>query len=1006
MGVMARDAMPGQLSLATQAIAARSDIAAEEASASPASGDKAASAAGQVDVASSDTTSDPSTGDASIEKADDARMGFDGSDGAASPSSPVPPGNATLLACLASATIATLASFFALVLGAGWLIGLVTLPLLCLRPAFGLDITFELAVLVALPLVGLLTHDLALQRRGRAGVGLLIALASAALCLAVAMPLARHNSTQLSAAPQAIAAWAQATSQDIRENGLPFGRPQQAGNNEANPQQETGSSQQDGNPTSDGGQASTQREAGSNQQAGNLTSSNNQADAQQEPSPNQQAWSQEADNEQANVPQGTHADQGDSRREDATSEDTSAVPAANGIVSRDNLTQTGQPLLDVTLDRQPIATLYLRQFTGSSYQGGVWTPASAAENEFAAAEAAAMGTDAAALGNLLASAPYEQARQLLGEASRVHVTLRSLASGLDVSSLAPYAGTGERAVAAGLSENPSEEDSSDKAGSTSYIAIPFGTYADVRSAGLLDSPSFAPDDPALQTALADYAAWTPSAYLDVDRTALPRLAQLVEDNPQDSLDAITDTILQTLASGATYTTTPGRFPDDVEIPEHLLFDGHQGYCQHFAAAAVLMYRLYGIPARYVTGYAIPASAFTQQEDGSWRAVASDVRAHAWVEVYTEQLGWVPVEVTPAGSTQAAPYASDPAANAATAGAPTIDEASSQTSKANASSEQRDTQTDESHSVTPDGSEGASESGEDGGDASQSSVGEESEALGKSSGDTARGGTGIPGDGGTGPMGSDESMGVDPSSGSITPSGGDSRSTDASPTSLANTRTTLAGSDGSQQDGLFGDRDVVNGRESFAPGTAASGSSTDTPGTSRAGAENRPGTAGPSQHDSSAGSAESAPTSKTRQQALWVVVGVIAGIAALVGIAVLLRRFVEGRRQRILAERDVAPADVLLSDLLDALRYAGILTGVSGTEADAAERIAHAVPTLAMDDVSHLIAQAQRAAFGPAGANAPAADERCHAAYDQACDHALAALPRTRRFTFLYLHAWR
>ena len=61
-----------------------------------------------------------------------------------------------------------------------------------------------------------------------------------------------------------------------------------------------------------------------------------------------------------------------------------------------------------------------------------------------------------------------------------------------------------------------------------------------------------------------------------------------------------------------------------------------------------MYRLYGIPARYAAGYMVQPSAFGRQEDGLWKAVVTDEAAHAWVEIFLEDYGWTPVEVTPSG----------------------------------------------------------------------------------------------------------------------------------------------------------------------------------------------------------------------------------------------------------------------------------------------------------------------------------------------------------------------
>lgn len=60
-----------------------------------------------------------------------------------------------------------------------------------------------------------------------------------------------------------------------------------------------------------------------------------------------------------------------------------------------------------------------------------------------------------------------------------------------------------------------------------------------------------------------------------------------------------------------------------------------------------MYRALGFPARYASGYAVQPSDFVRQEDGVWRAQVTDESAHAWTEIFLEDYGWTPVEVTPA-----------------------------------------------------------------------------------------------------------------------------------------------------------------------------------------------------------------------------------------------------------------------------------------------------------------------------------------------------------------------
>ena len=140
-----------------------------------------------------------------------------------------------------------------------------------------------------------------------------------------------------------------------------------------------------------------------------------------------------------------------------------------------------------------------------------------------------------------------------------------------------------------------------------------------------------------------------TVYTRVPEELLPRLTALVEENPVESLEEITAFILYTLQSNTSYTLTPGHAPVNEEVVEYFLFEGKRGYCVHYAAAATLMYRLYGIPARYASGYAVPPPAFRQTAEGSWRAEVTDEQAHAWVEIFLEDYGWTPVEVTPSES---------------------------------------------------------------------------------------------------------------------------------------------------------------------------------------------------------------------------------------------------------------------------------------------------------------------------------------------------------------------
>jgi transglutaminase-like putative cysteine protease len=88
----------------------------------------------------------------------------------------------------------------------------------------------------------------------------------------------------------------------------------------------------------------------------------------------------------------------------------------------------------------------------------------------------------------------------------------------------------------------------------------------------------------------------------------------------------------------TYSLTspvPGANSDAVD---DFLFRDHVGFCEQFASAEAVMLRTLGVPARVVSGlaYGLPA--------GQTRLLRAD-DAHAWVEVYYPNAGWVPTDPT-------------------------------------------------------------------------------------------------------------------------------------------------------------------------------------------------------------------------------------------------------------------------------------------------------------------------------------------------------------------------
>ena len=91
-----------------------------------------------------------------------------------------------------------------------------------------------------------------------------------------------------------------------------------------------------------------------------------------------------------------------------------------------------------------------------------------------------------------------------------------------------------------------------------------------------------------------------------------------------------------------YTQDPGLSQEAVMDD---FFKSKKGYDTHFATAATFMFRYYGIPARYVEGYLVtPEDVKNAGEDGQMSISQQNV--HAWVEIYIDGIGFVPIEVSP------------------------------------------------------------------------------------------------------------------------------------------------------------------------------------------------------------------------------------------------------------------------------------------------------------------------------------------------------------------------
>lgn len=78
--------------------------------------------------------------------------------------------------------------------------------------------------------------------------------------------------------------------------------------------------------------------------------------------------------------------------------------------------------------------------------------------------------------------------------------------------------------------------------------------------------------------------------------------------------------------------------------EFFLANSHEGFCIHFASAGTLILQNMGIPARYASGYVATKSDFIQ-DGNKYNIEILDSDAHAWTEIYLDNIGWIPIEMT-------------------------------------------------------------------------------------------------------------------------------------------------------------------------------------------------------------------------------------------------------------------------------------------------------------------------------------------------------------------------
>ncbi len=150
------------------------------------------------------------------------------------------------------------------------------------------------------------------------------------------------------------------------------------------------------------------------------------------------------------------------------------------------------------------------------------------------------------------------------------------------------------------------------------------------------------DATSLRQASQEYPDWIMDKYLqepDTITTETVTLAKQLSDGADNPFDKAVS-IRNYLRRNITYNDQIEAPPEGVEPIHYILFQGQEAYCNYYASAMTMMLRSQGVPARFVAGY---TQGEWDEETGSYRVRAKN--AHAWVEVYFPDFGWIPFEPT-------------------------------------------------------------------------------------------------------------------------------------------------------------------------------------------------------------------------------------------------------------------------------------------------------------------------------------------------------------------------
>ncbi|MDO4300620.1 MAG: transglutaminase domain-containing protein [Clostridia bacterium] len=149
----------------------------------------------------------------------------------------------------------------------------------------------------------------------------------------------------------------------------------------------------------------------------------------------------------------------------------------------------------------------------------------------------------------------------------------------------------------------------------------------------------------------NYNQYVNTAYLniDVENKAVIDKICAEEGFSKDDRD-IDQKLAQYLKSNFTYSTEVNSVPYGKDFVNYFLEESKTGNFTQYASALTLIYRNLGIPARYVSGYAVEAGQILAGERAGENRTSTLVKKanmYSWVEVYNSDGGWRKVDIIPA-----------------------------------------------------------------------------------------------------------------------------------------------------------------------------------------------------------------------------------------------------------------------------------------------------------------------------------------------------------------------